>query len=97
MGQPNIPFTMQESKAIRVLIIEKAKGANGSEEEGFAAEEGNVVEQGDGAGNATADAHYASGVNDDSIAGNFHGGGVRQLKFLCLEFYFCEHFFLTHL
>ena len=43
MGQSNIPVTVQEAKAIRVLIIEKAEGATGSEEEGFAAEEGIAV------------------------------------------------------
>ena len=36
MGQLNIPFTIQEEKAIRVLIIEKVEGATGSDEEGFA-------------------------------------------------------------
>jgi hypothetical protein len=35
-GNPTIPFTVREAKAIRVLIIEKAEGATGSEKEEFA-------------------------------------------------------------
>ena len=76
MGQPNIPCTLHEVKEIRVLIIEKADGATGVEEEGFEAEEGIVVEQGDRARNPTKDAHDASGVNGDSVAGSSCGGGV---------------------
>jgi hypothetical protein len=75
-GQTIIPFTVQEAKATRVLIIEKAERATGSEEQGFAAEEGVVVAQYNGAGNPTEDAHDASGVNDDSVAGNSSGGEV---------------------
>ena len=77
MGQLNIPFTIQEEKAIRVLIIEKVEGATGSDEEGYAAEEGIVAAQDNGATNSTEDAHDAFGVNDDSVAGNSSGGGVR--------------------
>jgi hypothetical protein len=74
--QLNIPFTVQEAKAINVPNIEKAEGDTGSEEEGFAAEETIVVAQDDGAGNPTEDARAASGVNDDSVAGNSHGDEV---------------------
>ena len=67
---------MQEANANRVLIIKKAERATGSEEEGFAAEEAIVVAQDNGAGNPTEDACDATGVNDDSVAGNSHGGEV---------------------
>jgi hypothetical protein len=82
MGQPNILFTVQEAKAIRVLIIEKAEGATGSEEEGFVAEEGIVGAQDNGACNPTEDAHDELGVNDDSVAGNSRGGGVSDSIFM---------------
>ena len=38
-GNPNIPFTVEEEKAKRVLIIEKTNGATGSDEEGLAAKD----------------------------------------------------------
>ena len=44
-GDPNIPFTVREAKAIRLLMIEKTEGATGSEEEAFAAEEVDEVEE----------------------------------------------------
>ena len=42
-------------------------------ERGYAVEEG-IVDN--GAGYPTEDAHDAPGVDDESVAGNYHGSGV---------------------
>jgi hypothetical protein len=73
----NIPFTVQETKSFRVLIIEQAEGATGSDKEVFSAEEGIVVVQNNGSDNPTEDAHDVLGVNDDSAAGDSHCDGIR--------------------
>ena len=44
-GEPNIPFTIRKTKAIRLLIIEKTEGATGPEEEAFNAEDVDEVEE----------------------------------------------------
>lgn len=50
-GNPNLPFTMEEAKAIRVMVSEWIDGATGSEEEEVAVKEDNeeedkILEQG---------------------------------------------------
>jgi hypothetical protein len=92
MGQLNIPVTVQEAKGIRVLNIEKAERATGSEEEGFTAEEGIFVGHDNGAGNPTEDACDALGVNDDNLVGIL----VMMesvIHFLCTEFNFVSTIF----
>ena len=38
-GDPNIPFSVQETKAIRIHMIEKSEGVTGFKDEGFAVED----------------------------------------------------------
>jgi len=88
-GDPIIPFVIREAKAIRVLIIEKAEGATGSEEEGFAAEDeavanlddNDVVEdvQGQNEGDVLAG-------NEGSVAGNSRGNLVSTSL---AKWYYC--------
>ncbi len=76
-GEPNIPFIVSEAKAIWELIIEKEEGATGLEEEGFAAEDGEDVEEND---NEDVDGAVDAGAgNDASIAETSRGGMVSRV------------------
>jgi hypothetical protein len=80
-GDPTIPFTVREAKAIRVLIIEKAEGATGSEEEGFAAEDGDVANpDDDGVDEEVGGQNEADLLagNEGSVAGNSRGNLVSN-------------------
>jgi hypothetical protein len=79
-GNPTIPFTVREAKAIRVLIIEKAEGATGSEEEGFAVEDGDVAN--DNGVDEEVDGQNEADViagSEGSVAGNSRGNLVSNL------------------
>ena len=79
-GNPTIPFTVWEAKAIRVLIIEKAEGATGSEEEGFAVEDGDIAN--DNGVDEEVDGQNEADViagNEGSVAGNSRGSLVSNL------------------
>ena len=84
-GEPNIPFTIQESKAIRLLIIEKTKGATGSEEEVFATEDVDEVEDEEN-GDRNEGRHLqvemagneGGQANDGSVSGVSRGGLVSS-------------------
>jgi len=80
-GDPTIPFVIQEAKAIRVLIIEKAEGATGSEEEGFAVEDGDVVNLEDNGVEDDVHGQNEGDVlagNEGSVAGNSRGNLVSN-------------------
>ncbi len=80
-GDPTIPFTVCEAKAIRVLIIEKAEGGTGSGEEGFAAEDGDVANpDDDGVDEEVGGQNEADLLvgNEGSVAGNSRGNLVSN-------------------
>ena len=84
-GDPNIPFTIREAKAMRLLIIEKTKGAIGSEEEAFAAEDVDEVEEeenGDRDDDRPLQVEVAGNeggqANDESVSGVSRGGLVSS-------------------
>ena len=81
-GDPTIPFVIREAKAIRVLIVEKAEGATGSEEEGFAVEDGDTANLEDNGVDADAHGQNEGDVvvgNEGSVAGNSRGNLVSNL------------------
>ena len=80
-GEPTIPFTVCEANAIRVLIIEKAEGATGSEEEGFAAEDGDVANPDDDRVDEEVGGQNEADLlvgNEGSVAGNSRGNLVSN-------------------
>ena len=82
-----MPFTVHEAKTIR--IIEKAEGETGSEEEGFAAEDGGEVEVEDNVPEKEdLDRRNEAGpANDGSVADTSRGGIVSlDLSLVIFQF-----------
>jgi hypothetical protein len=95
-GDPTIPVDACEAKEIRRLIVEKSEGVTGSEDEPFAADDGEEYNEEEERVNGAVEEAVGEAANDNAVVGgvaHWHGEeGVAHAGCWRLHWWCCRRY-----